>query len=354
MADTTVVAPPTSRSPRVQSDRKVREPLTLKRTLVVCAGLLLLLAIVSILALSIGSVHIPVSRVVAALMGSESVSSADRTIILSLRLPRVLLAILVGSGLSIAGVVFQALLRNPLAEPYILGISSGGTVGAIIAIGLSLGASAITTPIASFIGSAAVMFLVYGIAHRRGQLDTNALLLGGVMIGAFFNAAVLLIIAVFNQELRNAFLWLMGNLSSANLDQILVVAPFLLLASTLLLLQSRNFNLISTGDETAMQLGVEVAKVKRFSYLLASLITGLVVSVSGVIGFVGLLIPHICRMLFGPDHRLLLPASFLLGASFLIITDILSRTLLAPSEIPVGAITAAVGAPVFVYLLRKT
>jgi iron complex transport system permease protein len=250
--------------------------------------------------------------------------------------------------------VFQALLRNPLAEPYILGISSGGTVGAIIAIGFSVGASAITTPLASFIGSAAVMALVYSIAYRRGTLDTNALLLGGVMIGAFFNAAVLLIIAVFNQELRNAFLWLMGNLSSANTTSILVVTPFLLIATVLLFLQARTYNLISTGDETAMQLGVDVTRVKRFSYLLASLITGLVVSVSGVIGFVGLLIPHICRMLFGPDHRLLLPASFLLGASFLIGADILSRTLLAPSEIPVGAITAAIGAPAFVYLLRKS
>jgi iron complex transport system permease protein len=299
-------------------------------------------------------VSIPLSHIVGVLTGSADVSEAERTIILSIRLPRVVLASLVGSGLSVAGVVFQAMLRNPLAEPYILGISSGGTVGAIIAIGLSLGASAITTPLASFVGSAAVMFLVYGIAHRRGQIDTNALLLGGVMIGAFFNAAVLLIIAVFNQELRNAFLWLMGNLSSANTSSIIVVAPFLLLASGFMFVNARNFNLISTGDETAIQLGVEIVKVKRLSYLLASLITGLVVSVSGVIGFVGLLIPHTCRMLFGPDHRLLLPASFLLGASFLIVADILSRTLLAPSEIPVGAITAAIGAPVFVYLLRKT
>jgi cobalamin transport system permease protein len=354
MAEQSVLASKTHQSSETQPPRTLREPLSLRRTLVVCGGLLVLLFTVSIFALSIGSVHISIAGVVGALTGSETVSSAERTIILSLRLPRVLLAMLVGSGLSIAGVVFQALLRNPLAEPYILGISSGGTVGAIIAISLSLGATAFTTPLASFIGSTAVMVLVYGIAHRRGQLDTNALLLGGVMIGAFFNAAVLLIIAVFNQELRNAFLWLMGNLSSANPDAILVVAPPLLIASTLLLLQARNFNLVSTGDETAMQLGVEVARVRRFSYLLASLITGLVVSVSGVIGFVGLLIPHICRMLFGPDHRLLLPASFLLGASFLVIADILSRTLLAPSEIPVGAITAAVGAPVFVYLLRKS
>ncbi len=333
---------------------KGREPLTVRRTIAVCTGLLVLLLTVALVALSVGSVSIPLSHIVGALMGSEGVPVTEQTIILSLRLPRIILAMLVGSGLSIAGVVFQALLRNPLAEPYILGISSGGTVGAIIAIGLSVGASAITTPLASFIGSGAVMFLVYTIGHRRGHLDTNALLLGGVMVGAFFNAAVLLMIAVLNQELRNAFLWLMGNLSSANPDAILVVAPILLLASCLLLLQARNFNLISTGDETAIQLGVEVTQVKRLSYLLASLITGLGVSVSGGIGFVGLLIPHICRMLFGPDHRLLLPASFLLGASFLIVADILSRMLLAPSEIPVGAITAAIGAPVFVYLLKKS
>ena len=308
-----------------------REPLTVQRMMMVCVGLFSLLVTVAMIALSIGSVRIPLSHVFGTFMGSGGIPEAEQTIILSLRLPRIVLAMLVGSGLSIAGVVFQALLRNPLAEPYILGISSGGTVGAIIAIGLSIGASAITTPLASFIGSAAVMLLVYGIAHRRGHLDTNALLLGGVMVGAFFNAVVLLIIAVFNQELRNAFLWLMGNLSSANPDAIVIVGPPLILASGILLLQARNFNLISTGDETALQLGVEVSNVKRLSYLLASLITGLVVSVSGVIGFVGLLIPHICRMLFGPDHRILLPASFLLGASFLIIADILSRTLLSPS-----------------------
>jgi iron complex transport system permease protein len=329
-----------------------RRPLTLRRALTILLSLAALLIIVAAIGLSVGSVSIPFSRIINLIIGNGA--ETERTILLSIRLPRIILAVLVGSGLSVAGVVFQALLRNPLAEPYILGISSGGTVGAILAIGLSLGASHITTPLASFAGSAAVMALVYSIAHRRGQLDTYTLLLAGVMIGAFFNAAVLLIIAVFNQELRNAFLWLMGNLSAANMESILVVAPVLLLASCVLLLQAKNFNLISTGDETALQLGVEVTKVKRLSYLLASLITGLVVSISGVIGFVGLIIPHICRMLFGPDHRLLLPASFLLGGSFLIVADILSRTLLAPSEIPVGAVTAAIGAPLFVYLLRKT
>jgi len=329
-------------------------PLTLSRTIGVLLLLFLLLIIVAMIAMSFGSVAIPLSHVVGAFAGSESVTDTERTILFDIRLPRILLAILVGSGLSIAGAVFQALLRNPLAEPYILGISSGGTIGAIIAIGLSVGAAAFVTPLASFIGSASVMLLVYAIAHRRGQLDTQTLLLGGVMIGAFFNAAVLLIIAVFNQELRNAFLWLMGNLSTANPESLAVVTPFVLVAAGLLILQSRRYNLIATGDEVAMQLGVDVTRTKRFSYLLASLITGLVVSVSGVIGFVGLIIPHICRMVFGPDHRLLLPASFLAGGSFLVLTDLLARTLLAPTEIPVGAVTAAIGAPLFIYLLRKS
>jgi iron complex transport system permease protein len=330
-----------------------RSPLTFRRVISVLLFLTLLLLAVVILGLALGSVSIPPGDVARTLIGDGRVDQTARTIILEIRLPRVLLAVVVGAGLSLAGVVFQALLRNPLAEPYILGISSGGTVGAILAIGLATGASIIATPIASFAGSLLVMALVYSIGHRRGQLDTNTLLLAGVMVGAFLNAAVLLMVAVFNQELRNAFLWLMGNLSSASMESIAIISPFLVAASAYLFLQGRRFNLIATGDETALQLGVDVAVVKRVSYLLASLITGLVVSVSGVIGFVGLIIPHICRMILGPDHRLLLPASFLVGGAFLVVADILSRVLLAPTEIPVGAITAAIGAPLFVYLLKK-
>ncbi|MEO8167240.1 MAG: iron ABC transporter permease [bacterium] len=331
-----------------------RSPLTLRRTIIVLSSLTLLLIAVSILGLSIGSVSIPFRTVVDSFIDRGAVPETELSILFDIRVPRLILAMVVGAGLSIAGVVFQALLRNPLAEPYILGISSGGTVGAIIAIGLSFGASAFTTPLASLVGSLLVMMLVYSLAHRRGQLDTNTLLLAGVMVGAFFNAAVLLIIAVFNQELRNAFLWLMGNFSGANMESLAVVTPAVLLASAFLLFQSKNYNLIATGDETALQLGIEVKIVKRVSYFLASLITGLVVSVSGVIGFVGLIIPHMCRMLFGPDHRLLVPASMLMGASFMIVADLLARTLLAPTEIPVGAVTAAIGAPLFVYLLKKT
>jgi iron complex transport system permease protein len=329
--------------------RAIRTPLRPGTVLTVLSALTFVLLLVSVIGLTTGSVAVPAGRLLDVVTGTGT--EVDRTILLDLRLPRVLLAILVGAGLSVAGAVFQALLRNPLAEPYILGISSGGTVGAVIAIGLGLGA--IFVPAASFAGSLIVMAVVYATAHRRGQLDTYALLLSGVMTGAFFNALILLVIAVFNQELRNAFLWLMGNLSGARAGMLAVVAPPALLAIGGLLSLSRTFNLIATGDETAMQLGVNVTAVKRTAYLLASLLTGVVVSVSGIVGFVGLIIPHISRMLFGPDHRLLIPSSALLGGSFMVLADVLSRVILAPAEIPVGAVTAALGAPVFIYLLRK-
>jgi iron complex transport system permease protein len=327
-------------------------PLTMRRMATVVALLATLLFAIGLMAISIGSVSIPPDHVLRALVGAEGATEAERMIVLGIRLPRLLLAMCVGAGLSVAGLVFQALLRNPLAEPYILGISSGGTAGTLLALMFSLGT--IGTPLASFAGSALVMVLVYSVAQRRGQMDTHTLLMAGVMIGAFFNAVVLLIIAIMDRELRNAFLWLMGNLSSATPGATILVAPLVVVSSLSLLFMAKSYNLIATGDEGALQLGVNVRTVKRVSYLAGSLITGLVVSVSGIVGFVGLIIPHICRMVFGPDHRLLLPASFLTGAIFLILADLLARTILAPVEIPVGAVTAAIGAPVFIYLLRKT
>lgn len=325
--------------------------LTPRKTITVLGALTILLCAVFVAGLSVGSVGISLSEIGHALFQPGPADETTRMIILGIRLPRVLLAVVVGAGLSVAGVVFQALLRNALAEPYILGISSGGTVGAILAMSLSAGA--FLTPLASLAGSILVMLLVYSLGHRHGQLDTNALLLAGVMVGAFFNAAVLLVVGIFHQEMRTSFLWLMGNLGSATMTSLAIVAPPLLLFLILLLVQARRYNLIAVGDESAMHLGVDVNIVKRISYLLASLMTGLAVSVSGVIGFVGLIIPHICRVLFGPDHRLLLPASMLTGASFMIVADMLARSLIAPAEIPVGAVTAAIGAPLFIYLLKK-
>jgi iron complex transport system permease protein len=330
-----------------------RQPLSPERTAGTLAALggLLLLAVLA--GLSIGTVVLNPARVLAAAVGAGDLTGAEQTILWQIRLPRVLLGVTVGGGLGIAGAVFQALLRNPLAEPYVLGISSGGTLGAVAVMTLLAG-GVLLTPLASFAGAACVMVLVYGLASRRGRLDPYTLLLAGVMVGAFFNALVLLTVALAARDMRYAFLWLMGNLSGAGMDALAVVGPLVLLGAVLLVFQARKLNLIATGEESALQLGVDVPRLKRTGYLLASLLTGLVVSVSGVVGFVGLIIPHTCRLLFGPDHRLLLPASVLTGASFLVLADLLARTLLAPSEIPVGVVTAAVGAPFFLYLLRRS
>ena len=319
--------------------------------LVMLAALLIL---VGGLSLSIGSSGISIGDLWNLIIGKKwENSDIAYQILVMIRLPRILLAIIVGAGLSVAGAAFQALLRNPLAEPYVLGISSGGTVGAILALMSGIGLAQITTPLFSFCGSLTVMILVLTLGRRRGFMDPHSLLLSGVMVGAFFNAIVLLVVAIFNQEMRTAFLWLLGNLSNAEMSSLAVVGPLILLSSFGLMIYANAFNLIATGDEAAMTLGVEVSVVRRRAYLLASLITGLGVSVSGVIGFVGLLVPHACRLMFGPDHRLLLPASFLLGGTFLVVCDLIARTVMAPSEIPVGAITAAVGAPLFIYLLKR-
>ncbi|HEX9657267.1 MAG TPA: iron ABC transporter permease [Bacteroidota bacterium] len=334
------------------SSRSARQPLTRIRVTKVTTILVLALGFTAGVALSVGSVSVSFSDVVRALFGDANLSTSTKTIVLDIRLPRILLAIIVGGGLSVAGVAFQAILRNPLAEPYILGISSGGTVGAMLAIGLSFG-GLLMLPLSSFLGALIVTILVYRLAHRHGRLDSTALLLSGIMVGAFVNAIILLFAALFNQEMRYTLLWLLGNLSTANLSQVAVVVPVVLLSAGILFFLAPQFNLIATGDETAEQLGVDVARIRRLSYLLGSLVTGVVVSVSGVIGFVGLIIPHICRLSLGPDHRLLFPASFLFGGIFLLWADVISRTVIAPTEIPVGVITAAIGAPLFVYLLRR-
>ncbi|GJQ21543.1 MAG: ABC transporter permease [Bacteroidia bacterium] len=325
--------------------------LTRTRAAFVLSVLLAFLVLVSLVSLLVGPADIGLGEIWNVLRGAGTV--AQQTVVLQLRLPRIILAMVVGAGLSVAGAALQSLLRNPLAEPYILGISSGGTVGAFLAISLGLGLAPVTTPLFSFAGAGLVMLLVYTLGHRGGSLDPHALLLSGVMVGAFFNAVILVSVAVFNRELQTAYLWLLGNLSVTDTGTMMVVGPLMVLASIVLVFFARSLNLISAGDETALQAGVNVGRVRGAGYFLASLITGLAVSVSGVIGFVGLLVPHVCRLMFGFDNRIVLPASVLMGAVFLVGCDILSRVVLAPSEIPVGAITAAVGAPVFIYLLKK-
>jgi len=258
---------------------------------------------------------------------------------------------MVGGGLSIAGAVFQSLLMNPLAEPYILGISSGGTFGAILSF--ILGLSFVGTQFLAFAGSLTVMLIVFILGRRFGELEPNVLLLSGIMVGAFFSAAILLMMTLMNDSLRTAIFWLIGNLSLAEKSNLIFVLPITILTTGILILLSNKFNVISLGSDYAKQLGINTKLLRNSSYIITSIMIGTLVSVSGIIGFVGLLIPHICRMIFGNDNRIVFTSSFFIGASYLTIADTIARTIISPAELPVGAITALIGAPVFIYLLKK-
>jgi iron complex transport system permease protein len=263
------------------------------------------------------------------------------------------LAGLVGAGLSVSGATFQALLRNPLADPYLLGVSSGAAVGAIIAILLGLSTFSLGLPLASFLGALLTILVVFYFGRQDGKIHPHTLLLAGVITGSFLSALIMFFISVSQrEELHTIIFWLMGDFSFSSPRIILIIFPCILLGVVLLYLRSRHLNLILSGEENALQLGVEVEKLKLISYLSASLITAASVSACGLIGFVGLIVPHSVRLIFGPDHRLLIPSAALLGASFLVASDTLARTVLAPVELPVGVITAAFGGPFFIYLLR--
>jgi iron complex transport system permease protein len=333
--------------------------LTLKKVLAISFLLTFLLISVVLFSVMVGSVRVDPGRSISILFQSllgrtGAETEMERTIILSLRFPRALLAGLVGAGLSVSGVIFQALLRNPLADPYILGVSSGSAVGAIIAILLGLGSFSFGLPFASFVGALTTVVLVFYFGKQEGKIHPNILLLAGVITGSFFSAIIMFFLSVSQkEELHTIIFWLMGDLSFANPQAISIILPYIGAGFLVLYWKSRHLNVILTGEENALQLGIDVERLKILSYLCASLITAASVSLCGLIGFVGLIIPHSARLLFGPDHRLLLPASALIGASFLILCDTSARTILSPVELPVGVITAAFGGPFFIYLLRK-
>jgi iron complex transport system permease protein len=306
-----------------------------------------------------GSVHIDfghVSRYLArALTGDFSIKSQEELILFSVRLPRIIFAGIVGACLSLGGVVFQAILRNPLADPYILGISGGSALGAII--GILLGASSfyLGVPLLAFMGALATVFLVFIVAGgTRGPLMDNSLLLSGVVVNAFFSAAILFFLSIVNSmELHSITFWLMGDLSRASGKEICVATFCLIAGFVLLYAQARKLNLIVQGEDTALQLGVNVERTKQWLLVVTSLITAVAVSLAGIIGFVGIMVPHFMRLVFGSDHRLLLPVSALFGASFLIVADTIAKVVFAPAELPVGVITALCGAPYFIFLLKR-
>lgn len=308
-----------------------------------------------VLGVRFGTVPFSTAEVFGALLGGGD--AAARDIIVRIRLPRVLLAVLIGGGLSLAGATFQALLRNPLAEPYILGISGGASVGAVLVLAFGLVAEGSwVLPLAAFAGAVLAIVLVFRVATATGRaMDVRVLLLAGVVVAAFFSACIAFILSLSSaRTVQSAVLWIMGSLAAADWSSVVLTAAYTLPASLLLLTLARPLNLMAIGEETAHYLGADVEGVKRISLGVAALITASGVAVAGVIGFVGLVVPHAIRLVAGSDHRTLLPLSFLAGAAFLTLADLLARLALAPVEIPIGVITAFVGVPFFLVLLRRS
>ncbi len=311
--------------------------------------LLVLLVCVSSGALLIGSVRITLSDLFNLFVFNQS-TDLIRQIIFEVRLPRIVLATSVGGGLAVTGAVFQAILMNPLAEPYILGISSGASFGAVLSFVIGVGFWG--SQAFAFLGALTVIFLVFLFGKRFGELDPNVLILSGVMVGAFFSAVILILVTMLNDSLRTAVFWLMGNLSIADSSVAYYVLPISVIISLLLSFNGQKYNVLSLGNATAQQLGINTILLKRLTYLSASLLVGVLVSVTGIIGFVGLLIPHVCRLIFGSDNRIIIPSSFFIGGAYLVLADTIARTIISPAEIPAGAITACIGAPIFIYLLK--
>ena len=334
-------------------------PLTLRRLLWTCGGLSALLLATVVLALKLGAVPISVTDLVLdlgriAFGRANELPTEYRMIVFDLRLPRIVLGILVGAALSVAGASYQALLRNPLADPYVLGVSSGAAVGSILAL-IFAPRFALVTPLAAFLGAGATIAGVYFLGRREGQLETGTLLLGGVICMSFFSAIIMFLMTTLSgRDLRGVAFWLMGDLSTpvpAEIQWIFTVG--LLAGIAAIYSTSADLNLLLMGEREAAHLGVEVTRVKLVVYVCASLLTALAVSASGAIGYVGLLVPHVVRLIFGSDYRLLIPASALCGAIAIVLADTLARTIVPPTELPVGAMTAMAGAPLFIYLLRR-
>ena len=316
--------------------------------------LAVLLAVVCLFSLGVGAVNIPLQKVLVSL--TKGRGSPEYTILFAIRLPRILLGLAVGGGLAIAGVVLQGMFRNPLVEPYTLGISGGAALGVtlnIVAGGVA-GLGLFSLPISGFLGAVGIISLVYILGTRGATVKLARLLLIGVMVSFIASALIMLIMAMTRTEdLQGIIFWIMGSLEEP--DTSLIRAMLLISLGGLIvsLFFSVDLNAFSLGEEEAFHLGVPVERVKKILFLLASFLTGCCVSVTGIIGFVGLVIPHLMRLLVGGDHRILLVTSFLAGAIFLILCDTLARVAIAPVELPVGVITGLVGGSIFIYALSR-
>ena len=316
------------------------------------AGLVTLVIACLLIGLSAGAVPLPLGAVWNGLWNGGSDASS---IVRDLRAPRVMLAFLVGGSLGVCGAALQAMIRNPLAEPYLLGLSSGAGLGAVIAIATRAG-GAWAVPIAAFIGALAAVALVYRLSLVAGRrLDPHVLLLSGVVVGAFAGALMSAVMVLSDAPgVRNAFLWLLGGFGAASWRALGVFSVYASLPVALLLFHARSLDLIALGDEPAQHLGADVDRLRRLVYLCTALLTAASVATCGIIGFVGLVVPHAVRTMFRPVHRTLLPVVFVVGGCFLVLADVVSRVAVRPLELPVGVVTALIGVPLFALLLRRT
>jgi iron complex transport system permease protein len=321
-------------------------------------GLLALLAVVTLTSATLGPVAVPPVTVAKAMLSqlpgfTFTVPEPHRVIVSSIRLPRIALSATVGLALASAGVVMQGFFRNPMADPSIIGVSSGAAVGAVAAIVLPVSvAGALGIQAAAIVGALVTAFGVYLLATEGGRTPVATLLLAGVAVQTFLGAAISVMLLYSGESLRRVVYWLMGSLANATWSEVWL-AGLAVPCVVVLAVYARDLNVLLLGEEDAHGLGIEVERSKRILLALASLMTAAAVAVAGVVGFVGLIVPHVMRLLVGPDHRVLLPTSALAGAVFLVISDTVARTAVAGTELPVGIVTAAVGAPFFLYLLRS-
>ena len=347
------------------TDSRAHGARTLSRRLATLAAALLVLLAVAALGAAWGSVHIPPSAVIrlcwARLMGDIILVNWPRsweTILFEIRIPRVVLGGLVGMTLAVAGAVYQALFRNPLADPYLIGVSSGASLGATVAIYFVWrfawgGLNAIS--LAAFAGALLATGAIYGLARVGGRTPVTTLILAGVALGALLSAGTTFLMFTAKDAFHTIHVlgWLMGSLALANWGEVRAILPYLLLGFSIIGWHAHTLNVLQLDEDQAQALGIAVERVKGILIIAASLATAAAVSVSGVIGFVGLIVPHIVRLIWGPDHRFLLPMSALVGGVALILADGLARTLFVPRELPLGVVTALVGAPFFLHLLRQ-
>jgi len=326
--------------------------------------LLALLIVCGVVAVMVGPSGQPLPAVMQALAdgvraslgGQPAPSTPLHTIVLEIRLPRVFLGCLVGACLALSGSVMQALFQNPMADPYIVGVSGGASLGAVAAmmLGLDVAVAGFTAiPLMAFAGALATTVLVYILAQRGGRIQTATLLLTGIAIGSMVSAVTALLMLSRDELQSAAIFWILGSLSGRGWQHVYALIPQFILALGMAMFMARPLNVLLMGDEAAGSVGLDVQRTKRWLLALSSLLAAAAVAVSGVIGFVGLIVPHVCRLIVGPDHRVLLPVSALAGALLMVLADIPARLALAPAELPIGIITSLLGCPFFLYLLHR-